>query len=106
MHIGNVDRGAGAGPNSADASQPIPLRANCRISRYGPSDQPWSLGGVRSKPNLESSLRAISRRRPNARKMRRRLMALAGATDKTISGRNMIIAYAVRLTIESGTALI
>src|SRR5262245_19072467 len=48
--------------------------------------QPWSLGAVRSMPSLESSLRAISRRRPSARKMRRRLTALAGATDKRIRG--------------------
>src|SRR5262245_22575030 len=68
------------------ASQ-YPSEQIVEIQRYRPSDQPWSLGAVRSKPNLESSLRAISRIRPIARKMRRRLMALAGATDKRISGR-------------------
>src|SRR5262245_10382651 len=56
------------------------------------SDQPWSLGAVKLRPSLESSLRAISRIRPNARKMRRRLMAFAGATDKRITGRTTNIA--------------
>jgi hypothetical protein len=43
------------------------------------------LGAVTSRPSLESWLRAISRIKPVARKMRRRLIALAGAADKRIS---------------------
>jgi hypothetical protein len=82
--------GAGAGPNLADASQPIALR------EFSPSlkvwaDQPWSFGAVTSRPSFESSLRAISRISPNARKMRRRLMALAGATDRRSTVRTGII---------------
>src|SRR6516165_2196322 len=78
------------GPNGQLASQPIPSEQIVEIRRYGPtqiSDQPWTLGAVTSRPSFESSLRAIRRSRPIARKMRRRLMALAGATDKTINGK-------------------
>ena len=49
-------------------------------------DQPWSLGAVTSRPSFESSFKPIRRSRPRARKIRRRLMALAGATDKRING--------------------
>src|SRR5262245_5938354 len=56
-----------------------------RFLRYGRlGHQPWSLGAVTSRPSLESSLRAMSRSRPRPRKMRRRLTALAGATDTRI----------------------
>jgi len=50
--------------------------------------QPWSLGAVTSRPSFESSLRAIRRIRPSARKMRRRLTALAGATDNSITNKD------------------
>ena len=43
-------------------------------------------------------MRAMRKRRPNAMKMRRRLIALAGAKDKRIWGRIAIIATSVRLT--------
>jgi hypothetical protein len=56
--------------------------------------QPWSFGAVTSRPSFDISLRAISRSRPRARKMRRRLTALAGATDNRISGSTQIIATA------------
>jgi hypothetical protein len=44
---------------------------------------------------LESSFRAIRRSRPNARKMRRRVRALAGATDRRISSSTHIIVGAL-----------
>jgi hypothetical protein len=56
------------------------------------------LGAVTSRPSFESSLRAISRIRPRARKIRRRLTALAGAIDKTTTGKNDDIVTAVLIT--------
>jgi hypothetical protein len=51
--------------------------------------QPW--GALKSRPSLESSFKAIRRRTPRASQMRRRLTALAGATDQRISGEVGII---------------
>jgi hypothetical protein len=70
--------------DDASAAPHIPFLASCAQD----PPQPCSLGAATSRANLESSLRAMSRIRPIARKMRRRLTALAGVTDKRIRGRS------------------
>src|SRR5262249_5419538 len=52
---------------------------------------PWAWGAVKSRLSLESSFKAIRRRRPRPRKIRRRLTAFAGATNKRISGKQSVI---------------
>jgi hypothetical protein len=48
---------------------------------------------------LSQALRAISRSKPRARKIRRRLMALAGATDKRINGKRSIATTPTNIAI-------
>jgi hypothetical protein len=54
MRHANGDVDAGAGPNSADASQPIPLRANCeKFKGMGLHKFPSTLEFGRSQINAE-----------------------------------------------------
>src|SRR5262245_21731492 len=98
MHhaIGDVGVRTGGQTRPTPASQ-YPSEQIVEIQRYGPPDQPWSLGAVRSRPSFESSLRTIRRRRPSARKTRRRLIALAGTSDKIMSVKTNKIATEARL---------
>src|SRR5262249_51885392 len=94
MHRANSDVGAGRGQTQRMSASQYPSEQTVEIQRYGPtqiSDQPWGFGAVTSRPSFETSLRAISRSRPIARKMRRRLIALAGATDRSNTVRKGII---------------
>jgi hypothetical protein len=61
-------------------------------------DQLGGLSTLISKPSFESSFRPISRSKPRARKMRRRLTALAGAAVRQIRGSTTTIAIEVITT--------
>jgi signal transduction histidine kinase len=67
-----LDRVLGAGRHLLALGRKVLRKfyTNSKIWVFRPS-HPWSLGAVRSRPSFESSLRAIRRSRPKARKMSR-----------------------------------
>src|SRR5262249_5627283 len=72
---------------------------NCALQQMcAHNPHSWSLGA-----SFESSLRAIRRTRPIARKTRRRLTALAGATDRRITGSTTAINHQARATLTVGS---
>ena len=106
--VGHPDpkiRGSGLGGTGPEqtmwsVADPYLLRKGAASSPYCPHP----CGAAKSRPSLESSFKAIRRRRPRASQIRRRLTALAGATDKRISGNRIIILHEVIPASSLGSA--